>query len=96
MECANLVVERYGVRRFLADVDRDRQFWRDVADEPCAPARASGRAGSAVGAPAERHGRRETVVGAALTWAADEGFEQVTGGKFESAHQWRQRHSMIG
>jgi hypothetical protein len=27
--CADICVELYGVRRFLADLDRDRQYWRD-------------------------------------------------------------------
>lgn len=26
------LVELYGVRRFLTDLDRDRQFWRDGGD----------------------------------------------------------------
>lgn len=26
---ADYLVQCYGIRRFLADVDRDRQYWRD-------------------------------------------------------------------
>ena len=29
MGWASHVIELYGVRRFIADIDRDRQFWRD-------------------------------------------------------------------
>ena len=29
MECTNNIVGLYGFRAFLADIDRDRQFWRE-------------------------------------------------------------------
>ena len=29
LACSNYIIELYGLRRFLADVDRDRQFWRE-------------------------------------------------------------------
>lgn len=29
MGCANYVIELYGVREFIADTDRNREYWRD-------------------------------------------------------------------
>lgn len=29
MECANYIIGLYGVRRFLADIDTGREYWRD-------------------------------------------------------------------
>ena len=29
MGLANYIVELFGVRQFIADIDRDRQFWRE-------------------------------------------------------------------
>lgn len=29
MELSSHIIELFGVREFLADIDRDRQFWRD-------------------------------------------------------------------
>ena len=30
MGCADIVLELVGLRRFFADLDRDRQYWRDA------------------------------------------------------------------
>lgn len=30
MGCGDIIVELYGVDRFIADIDRDREFWREA------------------------------------------------------------------
>ena len=32
MGCANYLIKLFGVHRFLAEVDRDRQYWREAAE----------------------------------------------------------------
>ena len=67
MGCARYIVDHYGVRSFLADVDRAREFWRDDGG----------------------------IVGAVLTWAADEGFADFMREfdiDYSSSQEFRQRH----
>jgi hypothetical protein len=84
MGCANVVIEFYGVHGFLEDVDRDRQFWREI---PCHCERRC--------RTCECDGGRETCVGAALSFAAGEGFvelmSEVEGFRYTDASEWRNR-----
>jgi hypothetical protein len=84
MGCASYLISLYGVVEFFEDVDRDRQFWREI---PCCCEKRA-RA-------CECDRGRETVTGSVLSWVAGPGFSElsrdVLGFQYATAHEFRQR-----
>lgn len=89
--CANLIIGLYGILRFLGDLDRDREFWRNGA---CATAY------SPAGDNGDNHRSIRSdihVVAACLNWVVNEGFAEFFGQDdfdwdWKSAAQFRARH----
>src|SRR5579864_5621544 len=85
---ACFVIECYGVRSFLEEVERGREWWRECACRCRPPGQGLRRCDCA--------GGRESVVAAALSWAATEGWGEVMQrwglNEYETPAAYRARH----
>lgn len=87
MGCADFLIEHYGFRRFLADLDRDRNYLREAAQP------GSGASGGDTGGTAAS--QLPSVVACVLDWVMNEGFQpyfERFDWSWESSHEFRQRH----
>ena len=101
IECvgsANYVIELYGIRKFIADLERGREYWRE---SPCCCSRRNADStrttGAGVGsAIAKCDCGRQTVSHSILTWATEDGFAELMREfdpdfPYQTASQWRGR-----
>jgi len=93
MGCVNVILAAYGVDRFVADLDRNRHYWRDGAIGT--PGRTAGHNTTAFTAA----GHQLSVVAGVLAWAAGSGFPELCEEyewDWSSAAEFRARHVVFG
>lgn len=96
IRCGLVALELYGLDNFVADIDRNREFWRDGSIGTIAHGRAGTGSDAGNGQP---YSLEPHIIAAILEWLAGPGFGDLADAldwSWVSASEFRSRHLING